>query len=154
MALILSSSAFADGERIPRPYSCEGADMSPPLHWKGAPAGTKGWAMVCSDPDAPMGTWYHWAVFDIPPEMSGLPESYPTDARVGETRQAVTDFGHKGYGGPCPPKGHGEHRYRFVLSALDVDKLPLPAGVECRDVEAAAREHAIMQTVLTGVYSR
>lgn len=154
MALQLISSAFTDGGRIPAQYTCEGADTSPPLEWTGAPAETRSFSLVCSDPDAPAGTWYHWAVYDVPAEATDLSEGYPTDAEVGATRQAVNDFKRTGYGGPCPPPGHGTHHYGFMLTALGVDTLDLPAGAGCRDVERAARDHALADTVLTGTYSR
>ena len=154
MGLTLSSSAFSEGDRIPGRYTCEGEDISPPLHWSGTPAGTRSFALVCSDPDATVGTWYHWGVFDVPPGTTRLEEALPTDARVGAIRQAVTDFRRTGYGGPCPPKGHGVHRYRFHLMALDVAALSLPELPDCRDVERAAKEHRLAETTLTGTYSR
>jgi hypothetical protein len=154
MGLNLSSSAFADGERIPTRHTCEGGDISPPLEWNGAPEGTRSYALVCSDPDAPVGTWYHWAVFDIAPETARLDEAFATDARVGTIRQALTDFRRTGYGGPCPPKGHGVHRYRFHLMAVDSASLSLPESPDCRDVERAAKEHLLAETTLTGTYSR
>ena len=154
MAFRLVSSAFADGQSIPARYTCEGKDISPALEWSDAPRGTRSFALVCSDPDAPMGTWYHWAVFDIAAETTRLQEAYPTDARVGTTRQAVTDFKRTGYGGPCPPKGHGVHHYHFQLMALDVATLSVSASPNCRDVERAAKGHILGETVLTGTYSR
>jgi hypothetical protein len=154
MDLTLSCSAFDDGGRIPARFTCEGQDLSPPLEWSGVPDGTRSLTLVCGDPDAPGGTWYHWAVFDIPMDTNGLEEAYPADAQVGATRQAVTDFRRTGYGGPCPPKGHGVHRYRFHLMALDVTKLPVSDTPDCREVENAAKDHTIAETVLTGTYSR
>lgn len=154
MDFSLTSAAFADGARIPDRHACTGDDLSPPLAWEGPPAGTLGFALVCSDPDAPAGTWYHWAVFDIPADAAALAEGYPTDARVGVTRQAVNDFRRTGYGGPCPPPGHGVHHYYFHLTALDVDRLDLPPTAGCRDVERVIKHHALAQAVLTGTYSR
>jgi len=154
MALRLISSAFAQSGRIPVRYTCEGADTSPPLEWAGAPAGTRSFALVCSDPDAPAGTWYHWAVYDLAADTTSLAAGYPTSGRVGTTRQAVNDFRRTGYGGPCPPPGHGTHHYNFVLTALNVDALDLAAGAGCRDVERAAGDHALARAVLTGTYSR
>jgi hypothetical protein len=93
-------------------------------------------------------------VFDIPPETARLDEAFATDARVGTIRQAVTDFRRTGYGGPCPPKGHGAHRYRFHLIAVDAASLFLAGSPDCRDVERAAKEHRLAETTLTGTYSR
>jgi Raf kinase inhibitor-like YbhB/YbcL family protein len=119
MALTLKSSAFGQEQRIPDRYTCEGDDISPPLSWSGAPPRTQSFALVCSDPDAPMKTWYHWAIFDIPATADHLDEGVGSRVRAGGLRQAVNDFGRPGYGGPCPPKGHSEHHYRFHLLALD-----------------------------------
>lgn len=154
MALTLTSSAFAHGERIPKRYTCDGEDLSPPLSWSGAPEGTMSFALVCDDPDAPMGTWHHWAAYDIPAEFSELEEGFPADARIGSVHQAFTDFGRTGYGGPCPPKGHGTHHYGFRLFALDVKHLELPAGAKCEDVEKAAAPHVLARAELMGTYSR
>ncbi len=177
MSFALASPAFAEGERIPRRYTCEGEDISPPLQWTGTPAETRSLALICSDPDAPVGTWYHWGVFDIPADAGELKEAYPKDAAVGATRQAVTDFKRTGYCGPCPPKdhgvhryprvipfvatrfpcppkGHGVHRYRFHLMALGVDRLSVPASPDCREVERAAKARCLAEAVLTGTYSR
>jgi Raf kinase inhibitor-like YbhB/YbcL family protein len=154
MTLILTSSAFADGARIPELYSCEGADISPPLAWSGAPDETRSFALLCDDPDAPAGTWTHWAIFDIAADASGLREGYPKGARVDDVRQAVTDFGHAGYGGPCPPRGHGVHHYYFRVLALDVGRLDVPEKATFRDVEKIAEAHVLARADLTGTYSR
>lgn len=154
MAMKLTSAAFADGQRIPDKYTCNGSDISPPLAWSGAPDGTRSFALLCSDPDAPGGTWWHWAVYGIPPGTAQLKEHYPTDPQVGETRQAITDFKRSGYGGPCPPPGHGAHHYHFRLLALDVERLDLSAKAHCRQVETAARPHVLAEALLTGLYSR
>jgi Raf kinase inhibitor-like YbhB/YbcL family protein len=154
MALTLKSSAFGNGTRIPDRYTCTGENVSPPLSWSDPPPRTQSYALVCSDPDAPMQKWYHWAVFDIPAETHGLDERIASEARIGQLRQAMTDFHHPGYGGPCPPKGHGQHHYRFHLMALEVASLALPEQVDCRDVERAAAPHVLAEAVLTGTYSR
>lgn len=150
----LTSSAFAAGQPIPSRFSCEGADLSPPLAWSGAPKGTRSFALLCDDPDAPVGTWHHWALFDIPVDTAELAEGYARDAQVGATRQAVNDFGVTGYRGACPPKGHGAHRYHFKLLALDVDKLAIKDGARCKDVEAAAKRHVLARAELIGTYTR
>jgi len=154
MTFRLSSPEFAADARIPKRFTCEGDDVSPPLQWQGAPPETRSFALLCDDPDAPAGTWHHWALFDMPPDVTRLAAAYPTDPRVGDTRQALNDFRRSGYGGPCPPRGHGTHHYRFRLLALSVAKLDLPKTARCPDVEAAARSHVVSETVLTGTYSR
>lgn len=154
MAVTLSSPAFGEGAPIPARYTCDGENISPPLSWSGAPQTTQSFALVCSDPDAPGGTWYHWGLFDLPAGTDHLDAAYPTDARVGASRQAVTDFRRTGYGGPCPPRGHGPHRYRFHLMALDVARLELPGSPDCRAVERACEGHILDETVLTGTYAR
>jgi Raf kinase inhibitor-like YbhB/YbcL family protein len=147
----LTSSAFADDGKMPTRFSCDGANVSPPLAWSGAPKEARSFAIVCSDPDAPSGVWYHWAIFDIPRDAAELHEHCTSD---GASPQARNDFGKTGYGGPCPPRGHGRHHYHFELFALDVARLNLPATAGCREVEAAARSHALATTELVGVYSR
>jgi Raf kinase inhibitor-like YbhB/YbcL family protein len=154
MTLTLTSSAFSDGERIPKRYTCDGEDLSPPLSWSGAPDGTVSFAVICDDPDAPMGTWHHWAAYDIPAEFTELQEDFPTEPRIGAVRQAITDFGQTGYGGPCPPEGHGTHHYNFRLLALEVKHLDLPADAKCEDVEKAAQPYILAKAELTGTYSR
>jgi Raf kinase inhibitor-like YbhB/YbcL family protein len=115
MALTLKSSAFGQEKRIPDRHTCEGDDISPPLSWSGAPPRAQSFALVCSDPDAPMKTWYHWTIFDIPATTDYLDEGVAASIRVDGLRQAMSDFGRPGYCGPCPPKGHGEHHYRFTF---------------------------------------
>ena len=154
MPMTLTSAAFGQDMRIPRRYTCDGDDLSPPLSWSGAPPHTKSFALICSDPDAPMKTWYHWAIFDMPATLSHLDEGVGKHARVSDLRQAMTDFARFGYGGPCPPKGHGEHRYRFHLLALDVATLALPEQAHCRDVERTAAASILGEAVLVGTYSR
>ena len=152
MTMKLASPAFPPGGKMPGRFTCEGEDVSPPLVWSGAPAGTRSFALVCSDADAPGGVWHHWAVFDIPSAAAALAEHHPRDGAL--PRQALNDFGKPGYGGPCPPRGHGRHHYRFRLYALDIDRLEFPATPRSREVEAAAAEHAIATADLVGVYSR
>lgn len=154
MPLTLISQAFTEGAPIPQRYTCEGDDISPPLRWTGAPNEARSFAIVCSDPDAPGGTWYHWGIYSIPGTTGDLHEGYPTDPQVGTTRQTVTDFKRPGYGGPCPPPGHGTHRYHFHLMALDVETLSLDPSADCRDLEQAVARHILAETVLTGTYSR
>jgi Raf kinase inhibitor-like YbhB/YbcL family protein len=146
--LDLTSDAFQDGQAIPTQYTCDGADQTPTLRWSDPPPGTKSFALVIDDPDAPSGTFRHWGVFDIP----------ATARSIGGSRRAGTevsnDFGKTGYGGPCPPRGHGPHHYHFKLFALDTDKLGLSSSAKVVDVENSARQHAIAQGELIGTYER
>jgi Raf kinase inhibitor-like YbhB/YbcL family protein len=146
--LELASDAFQNGQPIPTQFTCDGADQTPALHWSDPPGGTKSFALVIDDPDAPSGTFRHWGVFDIPASA----RSIGGGQRVGT--EVTNDFGKMGYGGPCPPKGHGPHHYHFKLFALDVDKLGLAANAKVADVENAARQHAIAQGELVGTYER
>ncbi len=152
MTLTLESSAFRSGADMPERFTGDGEDASPPLAWSGAPSATRSFAIVCSDADAPGGTWYHWAIFDIPRSAVELAEHHPPSG--GTPLQALNDFGKPGYGGPLPPAGHGPHRSRFRLYALDVERLGLPAKVRCRDVERAAEAHGIARADLFARYSR
>jgi Raf kinase inhibitor-like YbhB/YbcL family protein len=151
--MILASNEFHDQGAIPPLFTCEGRDVSPELHWDQPPKGVQSFAILCEDPDAPGGMWRHWAAFDIAPDARGLPRGAgEADAR--EFRQAINDFGKRGYGGPCPPRGHGPHRYRFRLMALSVPKLPAPANAHCRDVTRLAQKHLIEECALTGIFER
>jgi Raf kinase inhibitor-like YbhB/YbcL family protein len=153
LTMRLRSSAFPDGHRIPTRYTCDGANLSPPLAWEDVPQGTRSFTILCDDPDAPKGTWHHWAVFDIPADQSTLVEGVRPAEQAG-LGQARNDFGKLGYGGPCPPRGHGPHRYRFRILALAVARLPLPKGPSFGDVERAAREHVVEEASLVGIYQR
>ncbi len=154
MTFVLESKAFADGARIPQRFTCEGDDLSPPLAWSGAPSATQSFALVVSDADAPGGTWYHWAIFDLPAATKALAEGYPRGGADGGVRQALSDFRRPGYGGPCPPKGHGTHHYAFHLMALGVPRLDVPARADCRAVERAAARHILAEARLTATYAR
>ena len=146
--LELTSDAFADGQPIPTEYSCDGANKSPALHWGDPPAGAKSFALVIDDPDAPSGTFRHWGAYDIPASA----RSIAPGQRVGI--EVSNDFGKPGYGGPCPPRGHGVHHYHFKLFALDVDRLSLGPGSKVADVEKEASKHALAQGELIGTYQR
>lgn len=151
--MMLGSSAFADRAAIPRRYTCDGENVSPPLEWSGAPAGTRSFALLCDDPDAPAGTWHHWAIYNIPPTKNSLLADASAHPGAG-WKQAVNDFRRSGYGGPCPPHGHGAHRYHFRLLALSVDRLDLGGDATCRDVAREARKHVLAEAVLIGTYRR
>ena len=150
----LSSTAFSDGTAIPRRHTCDGEDLSPPLAWSDVPAGVRGFVILCDDPDAPGGTWHHWAAYDIPASQSALAPSTAQQAGKQGFRQATNDFGRIGYGGPCPPHRHGPHHYRFRLLALSIDHLPMRKNPSCRDVEREARKHVLADAVLVGIYER
>lgn len=148
----LRSDAFADGSPIPRRFTCEGENLSPPLSWGGAPEGTQSFVILCDDPDAPAGIWRHWAGYDIPPGRTGLAEAIDPDDP--DLKQAVNDSHEQGYSGPCPPRGHGRHRYHFRLLALSVPKLPVPARPTCQAAEREARKYLIAEAVLMGTCER
>lgn len=151
----LTSDAFENDGEIPRKYTCEGEDVSPPLSWGEPPAGTVEMALICSDPDAPAGTWVHWVLYGIPPGMRLLPEGVPKSETVPELkgiRQGLNSSGQVGYMGPCPPVGP-HHHYQFVLYALDV-KLDLLGGAREPEVSRAMEGHVIGQAELVGLYAR
>jgi len=153
MTMILTSSAFGDGERIPVRHTCDGQDRSPPLAWSGVPDPARSLVVICDDPDAPNGPFGHWAVFDLPADKGALEEGYG-NGKPGDARQALNDFGNDGWGGPCPPVGHGVHRYSFRLLALGTPTLDLPTDVDGRQVEEAAAPHVLATATLTGLYER
>ena len=144
----LTSDDFRDGQPIPQIHSCDGADQSPQLGWDEPPAGTKSLALIMDDPDAPSGTFRHWAAYDIPATTRTIGRAQS----VG--KQAVNGSGAVGYKGPCPPKGHGPHRYRFKLYALDVESLAVPAGAKVAEVEEAAKQHQLGLAQLMGTFER
>jgi len=146
--LSLTSDAFQDGQPIPDQFSCDGANQSPALKWDEPPAGTKSFALVIDDPDAPSGTYRHWGAYDIPAST----RSIASGQRVGT--EVNNDKGTPGYTGPCPPKGHGVHHYHFRLFALDVDRLALSPNPKVADVENEASKHAIAQGELIGTFER
>ena len=153
MTLSLQTPAFADGKTIPEKYTRDGDNLSPPLAWSGAPAGTKSYALIVEDPDAPSGTFYHWAMFNIPPERDGLPEGSGHKAGDG-MRFGLNSFGDVGYDGPEPPVGHGRHHYHFRLAALDVPALALPEGAKVPAVWREAQKHALATAEVVGTYER
>jgi len=153
MVLSLSSTAFKGGEIIPVKYTCEGQDVSPPLMWSELPQGTQSLALIVDDPDAPVGVFTHWVLFNIPPDSGKLPEAVPTQAQLPSgALQGKNDFGRVGYGGPCPPPGR-PHRYCFTLYALD-RVLDLKAGVSKKQVLDAMQGHILAQGQLIGTYQR
>ena len=155
----LSSPAFKNNGAMPDKFAfnsmgCTGENVSPALEWKGAPEGTKSFALLVHDPDAPTGSgWWHWVLYNIPAATKTLPEGAGKSLPAGAV-QGNTDFGQPGYGGPCPPPGSGKHHYNFTLYALKVDKLDVPANATAAMVGFYAGANAIAKAKLTGTYER
>ena len=152
----LSSPSFRNNQPMPAKHSCEGEDASPALKWEDAPAGTKSFALIVDDPDAPGGSWVHWVMYGIAAITKELPENVAktdTVAALGSVKQGRTDFDRAGYGGPCPPRGHGVHHYHFRLYALDTD-LNLAPRVTRKQLESAMKGHILAQAELVGTYQR
>jgi Raf kinase inhibitor-like YbhB/YbcL family protein len=156
MTLTIASSAFQPDGAIPSVHTCEGRDTSPPLTWSGAPAGTKSFALIVDDPDAPdpaspKMTWVHWVLYDIPASATGLPEAVPPSGLPQGTREGVNDWKRPGYGGPCPPIGR--HRYFHKLYALD-SVLPDLKRPDKAALEKAMHGHILAQATLIGTYQK
>ena len=152
MTLEITSSAFSNGEMIPARYTCDGSDVSPDLSWRGVPNSAKSLALICDDPDAPMGTWVHWVLFNIPAEAVGLPAEISSSATLENgARHGKNDFRRLGYGGPCPPGG--THRYFFKLYALDTE-LKLDSGITKAQLVEAMQGHILAEAQLMGRYKR
>ncbi|HTS18186.1 MAG TPA: YbhB/YbcL family Raf kinase inhibitor-like protein [Verrucomicrobiae bacterium] len=152
----LTSPSFRNNQPMPAKFSCEGADASPALKWEGAPAETKSFALICDDPDAPGGSWVHWIAYNVSSSVNAFPEDIAkteTGASIAGLRQGVNDFGRVGYGGPCPPRGHGVHHYHFHLYALDTE-LNLAPRVKRSQLESAMQGHVLAQAELVGTYQR
>ena len=152
MALEITSSVFSEGEMIPTRYTCDWPDVSPDLAWSGVPETALSLALICDDPDAPMGTWVHWVLFNIPADASGLPTEISPDATLENgALHGTNDFGRLGYGGPCPPGG--THRYFFKLYALDTE-LDLASGITKAQLLEAMEGHILAEGQLMGTYQR
>jgi hypothetical protein len=155
----IKSPAFADGDSMPVKFTCDGDDVSPKLEWSGAPEGTQSLAFICDDPDAPMGVWVHWVLFNLSPKATKLEGNYapakggnPDDEIYGSMIDGINDFRRLGYNGPCPPKGPA-HRYFFKLYALDT-MLNLKTGASKGDVEKAMSGHILAKAEMIGKYQR
>jgi len=152
MDIKITSRAFEDGGKIPSKYTCDGEDISPPLQWEAVPDGTASIAVISDDPDAPMGTWVHWVLFNLPPDTRELKENFPDDETLADgTRQGITDFGATGYGGPCPPSG--THRYFFKIYALD-KKIDVAIIVDKAQLLQEMEGHILGEGQLMGKYQR
>jgi Raf kinase inhibitor-like YbhB/YbcL family protein len=149
----IHSAAFSEAGTVAKRYTCEGADMSPPLAWSGVPAGAKTLVLIADDPDAPSGVFTHWVVYNLPSDISVLPENLPrTPTLDNGGLQALNDFGHVGYNGPCPPPGP-RHHYHFKMYALAI-ALHLANGVDARSVGAAMRGHVLASGETVGWFKR
>jgi Raf kinase inhibitor-like YbhB/YbcL family protein len=149
----ITSSRFSSGGVIPKRFTCDGEDVSPPLTIAAVPQGTKTLALIADDPDAPAGTWVHWVLYDLPANPGELAEGIPQQEQLPDgTRQGRNDFRKIGYGGPCPPPGN-PHRYFFKVYAIDT-KLDLKPGASKAELERAMKGHTLGQAELMGKYSR
>lgn len=152
MELKVTSTVFQQGGVIPAQYTCDGADISPPLTWTGGPGGTQSYALIADDPDAPVGTWVHWVLYNIPATATSLPENVAKKESLSDgTVQGVNDFKRYGYGGPCPPGG--THRYFFKVYALDT-VLKTGPGLTKKKLLREIEGHILGQGELMGTYSR
>lgn len=153
MTFDLTSSAFQDGDVIPKTYTCEGSDASPPLHWSIPPAGTRSYVIIADDPDAPGGTWVHWVIYNLSLDLRGLSEGVPAKERLPNgSVQGLNDFKRIGYGGPCPPPGK-PHRYYFTLYALDMVLDLKPRETKAQVLEAC-KGHILAEAKLMGKFGR
>lgn len=149
----ITSPAFAYGGEIPVVYSCQGDNLSPPLLWRNMPQGTRHLALILEDPDALLGTFVHWVIYNIPATATGLAEEVPATPTLDDgSLQGINDFSVIGYAGPCPPQGPA-HRYFFRLFALDT-VLDLPPGATKPQLESAMEGHTLAQVELVGLYAR
>jgi len=153
MSFVLSSPAFKDGEEIPSRYTCDGANVSPPLEWSGAPQGTRSFLVAMEDLDASPRPMRHWGLYDIMPERAMLPEGIGHGVKTEPMGRGVNDFGHARYDGPAPPNGDRPHRYQFRIAALDTATLVPVAKEPVADLWELAQPHALAQASLTGIYA-
>ena len=152
MAITVTSPVFQEAGMIPSKYTCDGENVSPQLKWEGIPEGTKSLALINDDPDAPMGTWVHWVMWNIPADLRGLPENIPPEKELPNgSKQGLNDFKRHGYGGPCPPSG--THRYYFKIYALD-SELDLANTATKKDLLNAMEGHILAECQLMGKYER
>jgi Raf kinase inhibitor-like YbhB/YbcL family protein len=153
MPLTITSPVFRNGEVISTRHTRDGENLSPPLEWRDAPPETKSFVLIVEDPDAPSGTFRHWALYNIPASETGLPEGASAQGLRG-AEEGVNGFRNARYDGPQPPKGHGPHHYHFRLAALDVPQFEVPASAKAEDVWAKAQPHIIAEAEVVGVYER
>jgi len=156
MPFQLTSPRFQNGETIPITYACEGENIPPPLHWEGEPPGTRSFALIVEDPDAPDPSnpktpWVHWVLYNLPPNFHDIPESLMPESIPESARQGLNDWKKQGYGGPCPPVG--KHRYVYHLYALDT-VLPDLGRVTRAQLASAMDGHVLAETTLVGLYEK
>jgi len=150
--MIITSSAFEEGAMIPSKYTCNGINVSPPLKWSSVPVGTKSFAIICDDPDAPTGTWVHWVIYNLPGNIYQLPENLPPlKILPNGASQGRNDFERTGYGGPCPPGG--THRYFFKIYCLS-EELKVEVGVTKSELLKAMKRYILAEGQLMGKYKR
>ena len=153
MTFELTCSIFKEGELIPKKHTCEGEDVSPPLRWNHPPPGTRSFALIADDPDAPGGTWVHWVMYNIPIDIRGLAEGLPAQEILpNDAQQGLNDFKRLGYGGPCPPPGK-PHRYFFKLYALEQDLSLKPRATKAQVLDAMMG-HVLAEAQLMGRFGR
>jgi Raf kinase inhibitor-like YbhB/YbcL family protein len=150
--MIIKSNSFKNMDLIPVEFTCDGIDISPQINWEKI-EGAKSYVIIMDDPDAPMGLFTHWIVYDIPKDITSLPANFPKKKVLNSIKQGINDFGFIGYGGPCPPKGK-PHRYFFKVYALDIETLGIPHGTTRKEVETKMRSHIISSGQLVGIYGR
>ena len=151
--LTVTSSSYQNEAIIPAKYTCEGENISPQFKWKDFPEKTRSFVLIMDDPDAPVGTFTHWVVYDIPGSINELPEGLK-NIDTSRFKQGVNDFRNRGYGGPCPPKGHGFHRYYTRIYALDIESLGLSDGASRREVEEKMKGHILAEGTYMGKFKR
>jgi Raf kinase inhibitor-like YbhB/YbcL family protein len=151
VAFAVRVEGLSAGAEIPRRYTCDGEDIPPRVQWTDEPASTKSFAVIVDDPDAPGGTWTHWLVWDIP---AGVRSLSPETQKIQGVKSGTNDFGKRGYGGPCPPRGRGPHRYFFRVFALNVASLELREGANRMPVEEAIHRHLVAEASFMGRYER
>ena len=154
MPLMLASPAIPPGGEIPVQYTCDGTDISPPLSWSGVPEGTRSLVLLVEDPGAPSGIFRHWVAFNIPNTAKGLDAGYSTSRPAAGLHEARNDFGKTGYGGPCPPPGHGTHHYHFRLLAISRPTLDLRAAAPALEILKAAQPSVIQQAEFVATFHR
>jgi len=153
VSLKITSTAFQPGGSIPSKHTCEDRDLSPPLAWSGAPPGTKTFALIVDDPDAPGGTFFHWVAYNIPASKTSLPAGVPQGSEIpGGAINGMNSFGHLGYNGPCPPPGK-THHYRFHLYALD-SALEVGDKADGATIQSAIKGHVLAEAELVGTFQR
>jgi Raf kinase inhibitor-like YbhB/YbcL family protein len=154
MTFELKSPSFDKNGPIPAKYTVDGQNSSPPLEWSDAPAGTKSFVLVLEDPDAPLGVFRHWGLYNIMAGRNRLPEGVGRGAKTEDLGMGINDFGEPRYRGPAPPRGHGTHHYHFKLAALDVETLTRAPTASVEDIWKEAQPHIIGEAELVGTYAR